>query len=84
MFLERYKAGQHLDVLNSTLDILERRFCDGNGAEGYRRDGPVVCGHFMYGSDDSDLDDARVLEQRNVSGMVTEFLRLIREGMSSP
>ena len=50
---------------------------DGEGVEGFTRDGPVSCAMFAYGPE-SDEDD-RVLEQRNVSGLVTEFLRLVQE-----
>jgi hypothetical protein len=75
-FIDRRNAGQHVDAIDSALDALQRRFCDGESVEGYERDGPVACARFMHGTDE-DVDERRVLEQRDVSGMVTEFLRLV-------
>lgn len=74
--IDRRQAGQHVDAIDSALDALRRRFCDGDGVEGFERDGPVACARFMHGSDE-DLDERRALEQRDVSGMVSEFLRLV-------
>lgn len=75
-FIDKRKAGRHLDAIDGALDALRRRFCDGEGVEGHERDGPVACAAFMYGAS-ADVSERRVLEQRNVSGMVTEFLRLV-------
>jgi hypothetical protein len=74
--IDRRKAGQHADAIDGALDALRRRFCDGENVEGHERDGPVACAIFMHGPD-VDVSERRVLEQRNVSGMVTEFLRLV-------
>ena len=62
------------------LDALRRRFCDAEGVDGYLRDGPVACARFIHGIDDADLDEQRILEQRNVSSMVTAFLHLVQNG----
>jgi hypothetical protein len=78
-FIERRGAGQHLEAIDSALDVLRRRFCDADGVEGYLRDGPVACARFIHGID-ADLDEQRILEQRNVSSMVTAFLLLVHEG----
>jgi len=75
-FIDRRKAGQHVDAIDGALDALRRRFCDGENVEGHERDGPVACAIFIHGPD-ADVSERRVLEQRNVSAMVTEFLRLV-------
>ncbi len=75
-FIDKRKAGEHLAAIDRALDALRRRFCDGEGVDGYERDGPVACANFLHGAD-ADVRERRVLEQRNVSGMVTEFLRLV-------
>jgi hypothetical protein len=77
-FAERIAVGQHVDAIEEALAALHRRFCDGEGVEGHLRDGPVSCGMFAHGPD-ANKDDDRALEQRNVSGLVTEFLRLPKE-----
>lgn len=77
-FAERIAVGQHVDAIEEALAALKRRFCDGEGVEGHLRDGPVSCGMFAHGPD-ANKDDDRALEQRNVSGLVTEFLRLLKE-----
>ncbi|MEO6918651.1 MAG: hypothetical protein ABI188_06250 [Collimonas sp.] len=77
-FIERRATGQHLDAIDEALDVLHRRFCDTDDIEGYLKDGPVACARFMHGIDAGD-DEQRILEQRNVSGMVTAFLRLVHE-----
>ncbi len=82
-FADRYREGKHLDVLDKAVGVLRRRFCDGNNVQGYLRDGPVACARFMYDPDDPDSEDARIREQRDVSAMVTEFLRLVSQGRTS-
>ncbi len=77
-FAERIAAGQHVDAIEEALAALHRRFCDGKGVEGHLRDGPVSCGMFAHGPG-AEKEDDRVLEQRNVSGLVTEFLRLLKD-----
>jgi hypothetical protein len=77
-FAERIEVGQHVDAIEEALAALHRRFCDGEGVEGHLRDGPVSCGMFAHGPG-AEKEDDRVLEQRNVSGLVTEFLRLLKD-----
>lgn len=77
-FAERMALGQHVDAIEEALAALRRRFCDGEGVEGHLRDGPVSCGMFAHGPY-PDKEEERALEQRNVSGLVTEFLRLVGE-----
>lgn len=77
-FIDKRKAGQHLEAIDSALDALRRRFCDGEDVEGHERDGPVACATFMHGTDaGAETSDRRIREQRHVSGKVTEFLRLV-------
>jgi hypothetical protein len=73
-FIDRCTTDQHHDALVSAIDALTRRFCDGDGVEGFERDGPVACAVFRYGQDAA-FSEERALEQRNVSGLVTEFIR---------
>ncbi|WP_297356994.1 hypothetical protein [Paraburkholderia sp.] len=82
-FVQYHRAKDNHDALDKTLAILHRRFCDGDGVEGYLRDGPKACAVFMYGRDAS-LEEERVLEQRNVSGLVSFFVKKVHEGMSDP
>jgi hypothetical protein len=82
-FTDKRKAGEHLDALDGALDALRRRFCDGDGVEGYERDGPVACSTFLHGAGDEALD-RRIREQRDVSGRVTEFLRLVDRASKEP
>jgi hypothetical protein len=82
-FVDRYREGKHIDVLDKTTHVLHRRFCDGKGVEGYLRDGPVACARFMYAPNDQDFEDTRIREQRDVSAMVTEFLRMVSEGRAA-
>jgi len=78
LFADRLSGGKHVDAISEALGVLERRFCDGQDVEGYLRDGPVSCGTFAHGPEVAMADD-RIREQRNVSGLVTEFLRLVQE-----
>lgn len=81
-FRSRRGEGKHAKAVDSALDALRLRFCGADGVEGHLRDGPVACARFMYGSDE-DLSETRILEQRQISGMVTEFLRLVEGGRDS-
>jgi molybdopterin-guanine dinucleotide biosynthesis protein len=82
-FVRYHRAKDNQDVLDKTLAILHRRFCDGVGIEGYLRDGPKACAVFTYGRD-AGLEEERVLEQRNVSGLVSFFVEKVRENISDP
>jgi hypothetical protein len=76
-FRQRRTEGKHVDAIDEALAALERRFCDGGGVEGYLHDGSIAAARFIHGTEAADEDD-RVLEQRNVSGLITEFLRIVR------
>jgi len=81
-FIDKRNTGQHLEAIDGALDALRRRFCDGEGIEGYERDGPVACATFMHGAD-AEVMERRVLEQRDVSSLVMEFLRLVNAGATA-
>ena len=75
-FIERRDSGMHKEAIVSALKELRVRFCSTPGVEGYRRDGPVANAVFMHGND-ADLEEQRIREQRDASGLVTEFLRVV-------
>jgi hypothetical protein len=75
-FKEKLAAGVHADAILEALDALEQRFCGNEQVEGYRRDGPVAAAMFLYGATAD--EDERILEQRNASELVTQFLRQVR------
>ena len=77
-FAERIAAGKHRNAIDEALAALLRRFCDAEGVDGYLRDGPVSCGMFAFGPGVNNEED-RILEQRNVCALVTEFLRMVNE-----
>ena len=71
-------AGRHGAVIRESLAILQRRFTTDEGAEGYRKDGPVAVARFEIGEgDEPELREARVLRQREVSDLVTRLSALI-------
>lgn len=76
-FRSRLAAGTHTDAIQEALSVLKTRFCDGDAVEGFRRDGPVACATFNLHAGAS--TDERVREQRYVSALVTEFLRIVQQ-----
>lgn len=80
-FAERIKVGQHSTALADALDALERRFCDDDETEGYRKDGPAKFARF-HRLDIAD-EEVRIREQRDISGMVDYFLSLVEDSGAS-
>lgn len=78
-FIEKITSGQHKEAIEAALDALKRRFCDTKDVEGYLRDGPIAAARFVH-SVEPQFDEQRVLEQRNVSGMISAFLDLVAKG----
>lgn len=74
-FRNRLTEGTHADAILEALAALEQRFCGNEKVEGYLRDGPVAAANFLHSPDGP--EDERVLEQRNASALVTEFLRMV-------
>ncbi len=73
-FRQRAKEGKHAEALDAARRALRLKFCDGEGVEGYRRDGPVAAALFALG--EAGDQEARLAEQRSVSALVTAFLEL--------
>ena len=71
-------AGKHGAVIRESLLILRRRFTSEHDLEGYRKDGPVAVAIFERGEGtEPELREARLLRQREVSGLVERLLALI-------
>lgn len=79
--IARYQSGRHDAAILDALDRLASRFCDGGGVEGHLRNGPVAAARFELGLDPED-DEARVLMQRNVSGLVTDIVTRVHSGIA--
>jgi hypothetical protein len=73
-FAERIN-GRYGAALEQALDALERRFCDDEHTEGYLKDGPAKFASFH---DVADAEE-RTLIQRDVSGMVSHFIKLLED-----
>jgi hypothetical protein len=74
----RYNTGQHNEAIHDALDRLETRFCDGDGVEGYLRNGSVAAAMFQFGLDPGDEED-RVLAQRGIAGLVADIVARVRK-----
>ncbi|WP_295993081.1 hypothetical protein [Rugamonas sp.] len=79
--VQRYRSGQHGPAILAALKALEVRFCDGHGVEGYQRNGSVAAARFQLGMDPDDGEE-RILEQRNVAGLVSEIVQTIRTAIA--
>jgi hypothetical protein len=69
-------SGQHRDVLELALTLIQSRFSTDAHADGYRKDGPVSVAKFEFGEDDETRED-RALRQRQVSELIESFLAAI-------
>lgn len=74
-YAARLAVGTYAEPLQLALETLEEKFCTDEYTEGYRKDGP---GRYVQFHEITD-EEARALELRQVSGLVTEFVRLVRE-----
>jgi hypothetical protein len=74
-YAARLAAGEYAEPLHLALETLEEKFCSDEHTEGFRKDGPGRYVEFYEIND----DEERALELRHVSGLVTEFVRLVRE-----
>lgn len=76
LYASRLKGGAHHEALEQGLRALERKFSDEQGIEGFEKEGPAqFCAFHEIGELGS---EDRILEQRNVSALVTEFVALVR------
>jgi len=73
-YAARLTAGKYAEPLQLALATLEEKFCSDQYTDGYLKDGP---GRYVQFYDIAD-EDARALELRQVSGLVTEFVQLVR------
>ena len=79
-YADRLKEGKHQEALEQGLRALERKFCDEQGIEGFEKEGPAqFCAFHEIGEQGS---EDRILEQRNVSALVTEFVTIVRARMN--
>lgn len=73
----RYRSGEHNLAILDALGALKNCFCDGEGVEGYLRNGPIAAARFKLGLNPDD-DDERVREQLNVAGLVSEIVTYVQ------
>lgn len=72
------RAGKHKAVVEEALGLLAKHFADDDDTEGYRKSGPVAVSKFEMGEDeDADARDSRARRQRDVSGIIMRFLKVI-------
>ena len=64
--------GNHAVAVKAAISILARRFCDGEGFEGYQKDGPVAAARFE-GAEVWDADN-RTRRQRDLSVIVQDAI----------
>jgi hypothetical protein len=69
--------GKHKEVVAEVLSLLAKHFADDGKAEGYLKSGPVAVAKFEIG-EDAESRDTRILRQREVSDLITRFLKAIR------
>jgi hypothetical protein len=68
------RNGKYAGVIESACAILRDRFVTDEGAEGYRKDGPVAVAQFEIG-EDPDARESRFLRQRAVAEVIEELIR---------
>lgn len=70
-------CGRHGGTVQAALRILQSRFADEPGMEGYRKDGPVAVARFELGTD-AEQRERRSLRQRESSDIVGRLLEAVR------
>lgn len=75
-FAEHMRSGPHTAGIEHALQALKDNFCDEPGIEGFKKDGPSLFANF-HGLREVD-PELRIQEQRDVSGLVTHFLDLVK------
>lgn len=73
-YAARLMAGAYSEPLQLALATLEEKFCTDQHTDGYLKDGP---GRYVQFYEITD-EEPRTLELRQVSGLVTEFVELVR------
>lgn len=70
--------GKHAKAIGEALAILKSRFCDGDGVEGFRKDGPVAVAKFELGeSEEVEIREQRILRQRQTADIVMRLLAAV-------
>lgn len=72
-YAARLTAGEYAEPLQLALATLDEKFCTDQHTAGYLKDGPGRYVQFY-----EITDEERTLELRQVSGLVTEFVQLVR------
>lgn len=72
-YAARLTAGEYAEPLQLALATLDEKFCTDQHTAGYLKDGPGRYVQFY-----EITDEERALELRQVSGLVTEFVQLVR------
>ncbi|WP_025139109.1 hypothetical protein [Achromobacter sp. DH1f] len=75
-FAARMREGKHQTAVQDALAALVKNFCTDQAGEGHRKSGPGASAAFR-GFDRKENEDAFARECRDVSGRVTELLRLL-------
>ena len=65
-------SGKYAKTIKAAIDILARRFCDGDGFEGYQKDGPIQGARFE-GAEEWNADK-RIFRQRHLSAVVQDAI----------
>lgn len=76
-YAARLRAGVYAEPLQIALATLEEKFCTDEHTHGHQKDGP---GRYVQFHEITD-EETRSLELRQVSGLVTEFVNLVRGGL---
>ena len=81
--VNRYRSGKHNQAILDALGTLQNRFCDGDGVEGYLRDGPIAAARFKLGMEEEDVEE-RVREQLDVAGLVMAIVTYVQDRIQAP
>lgn len=78
-YAARLASGEYSKPLHIALDTLEEKFCTDKHTDGFLEDGP---GRYVQFYEIED-DEGRVLERREVSGLVEYFVRSVRSSLAA-
>lgn len=78
LFHARRATGRNPDLFVKVIEVLRMRFCDGDGVQGFERDGPIAYANFLY-EDVPEFEEPRIAARRFASGAVTQFLQHLGE-----
>lgn len=77
LFARRHRESAHAAALEDVLQRLAHRFCDDEKGEGWRKDGPSKFTTFHQIGEPGSEEFVR--SQRDVSGLVTSFIAMVRD-----